>query len=171
MNWLWNRLYWLYQWFFEWSDMMCVYIYMCVCLIGKILQSSSLIFNSFKSLYESLVITIFVLPKMACQVSWGCRIHWLHLCRGVRPTPNECPGYDTKQSDGEVPVMLELWGMQSTSLLPSLPGPLWPGVVAPDRAQSMDQIELICVLLLNWIVWIRTVWLNWRAWNRNVFDI
>ena len=24
---------------------------------------------------------------------------------------NECPGYDTKQSDGEAPVMLELWGM------------------------------------------------------------
>ena len=32
--------------------------------------------------------------------------------------PNECPGNDTKQSDGEVPVMLELWGMQSTSSLP-----------------------------------------------------
>ena len=28
--------------------------------------------------------------------------------------------------------MLELWGMQSTPLLPSLPGPLSPGVVAPD---------------------------------------
>ena len=28
--------------------------------------------------------------------------------------------------------MLKLWGMQSTSL-PSLPGPLWPGVVAPDK--------------------------------------
>ena len=28
--------------------------------------------------------------------------------------------------------MLELWGMQSTPLLLSLPGPLWPGVVAPD---------------------------------------
>ena len=28
---------------------------------------------------------------------------------GVRPTPpNECSRYDTKQSDGEVPVMLEL---------------------------------------------------------------
>ena len=26
----------------------------------------------------------------------------------------ECPGYDTKKSDGEVPVMLQLWGMQST---------------------------------------------------------
>ena len=24
--------------------------------------------------------------------------------------PNECPGYETKQSDGEVPVMLAFWG-------------------------------------------------------------
>ena len=22
-----------------------------------------------------------------CPVGWGCRIHWLHLCRGVRPPP------------------------------------------------------------------------------------
>ena len=46
--------------------------------------------------------------------------------------------YDTKQSDGEVPVMVGLWGMQSTPLLPLLPGLLWPGAVAPDRALSMD---------------------------------
>ena len=72
-----------------------------------------------------------------CPVSWGCRIHRLHLCRGVRHLANECPGYETKQSDGEVPVMLELWGMQSTPLLPCLPGPLWPGVVAPDRVLFM----------------------------------
>ena len=27
-----------------------------------------------------------LLTKMFyCPVSWGCRIHWLHLCRGVRP--------------------------------------------------------------------------------------
>ena len=45
--------------------------------------------------------------------------------------------------------MLELWGMQSTSLLPSLPGPLWPGVVAPDRVLSMGQIELNCDTKLN----------------------
>ena len=70
-------------------------------------------------------------------VGWGCRIHRLLLCRGVRPPPNECPRYDTKQSDGEVPAMLELWGMRSTPSLPSLPGPLWPGVVAPDKALSM----------------------------------
>ena len=56
---------------------------------------------------------------------------------GLDPPPNECPAYDTKQSDGEVPVMLELWEMWSTPSLPSLPGPIWPGVVAPDRALSM----------------------------------
>ena len=32
------------------------------------------------------------------------------LQKGKIPT-NECPGYDTKQSDREVPVMLKLWGM------------------------------------------------------------
>ena len=58
------------------------------------------------------------------------------LQRGKTP-PNECPGYDTELSDGEVPAVLELWGMRSTPSLPSLPGPLWPGVVAPDRALSM----------------------------------
>ena len=40
------------------------------------------------------------------------------------PTSNECPGYDIKQSDSEVPIMLELWGMWSTPLLPLLPGSL-----------------------------------------------
>ena len=54
-------------------------------------------------------------------------------CFSPEGTLNKCPGYDTKQSDGKVPAMLELWGMQSTPLLPSLPGPLWPGVVAPDE--------------------------------------
>ena len=45
--------------------------------------------------------------------------------------------------------MLELWGMQSISLLPLVPGSLWPGVVAPDRILSMGQIELNCVLMLS----------------------
>ena len=63
--------------------------------------------------------------------------------------PDECPGYNTKQYDGEAPVMLELWGMQSSPLLPSLPCPLWPRVVALDRVLSMSQIELKCVLMLN----------------------
>ena len=37
-------------------------------------------------------------------------------------TPNKGPKYDTKQSDGEVPKMLELWGMWSTPSLPLLSG-------------------------------------------------
>ena len=55
----------------------------------------------------------------------------------VEEPSHECPVYDTKQSDGEAPVMLELWGMRTTPSLPSLPGPLWPGVVV-----SMGQKEL-----------------------------
>ena len=32
--------------------------------------------------------------------------------------------------------------MQSIPSLLSLQGPLWPGVVAPDKVQSMGQIDL-----------------------------
>ena len=91
--------------------------------------------------------------RLYYPVDWDCRIQLL-LCRGVRPPPhNECPRYDTKQSDGEVLVMLELWGMGSTPSLPSLPGPFWPRVVAPDRILSLGQI----VLMPDWIVKNRTV--------------
>ena len=74
--------------------------------------------------------------KFGCPVGWGCRIHRLHLFGGVR-TPNESPDNDTKQSDGEVPEMLEFWRMRSTPYVPSLPSPLWPGMEVPDRALSM----------------------------------
>ena len=62
---------------------------------------------------------------------------------------NICPHqrlsrYNTKQSEGGDPVMLELWGLRSTSFIP-----LWPGVVGPDRVLSMGQIELNRVLMLN----------------------
>ena len=53
------------------------------------------------------------------------------------PPPSECPVYDTKESDGELPVILELWGMRNTPSLPLLPGPLWPGVMAPGRVLSI----------------------------------
>ena len=55
------------------------------------------------------------------------------FCGGLRPPTNECPRYNTKQSDDEAPLMLELRGMRSTSSMPSLPGPFWPRVVAPDK--------------------------------------
>ena len=50
--------------------------------------------------------------------------------------------YDRKLSDGEAPVMLEIWGIWSAPLLSSLLSPLWPRVVAPDRVLFMGQIEL-----------------------------
>ena len=34
------------------------------------------------------------------------------------------PPYDNKQSEGEAPVMMELWGMRSTLSLALLSGPL-----------------------------------------------
>ena len=66
-------------------------------------------------------------------------------------TRSLCPGYDIKLSDGEVPVMVELWRMRSIPLLPSLPGPLCPGVGSgsDDWTLSIGQTELYCVLILN----------------------
>ena len=51
--------------------------------------------------------------------------------------------YNTKSPDYKTPVMLELWGMQCTPSLPSLPGPLCPALVAPDRILYISQIELL----------------------------
>ena len=50
--------------------------------------------------------------------------------------------------------------MRSTSSLPSLPGPLWPGVIGPDRVLSMDQIEL------NWTARNRTACCHGVSQNR-----
>ena len=117
------------------------------CLDTSLQKDSFNLFKKHCSLYCS-----------SCPVGWGCRIYRLLLCRRVRTLPtNECPVYDTKQSDNEVPVMRELWGMQSIPSLLSLPGPLWPGVVVPDRVRSIGQIELNCVLMLNWIIRNRTI--------------
>ena len=66
---------------------------------------------------------------------------------------NKFPWYNSKQSDGEARVMLEHWGIRRTHLLPSLLGLLMPGVVVTDRVQTIGQIELNCVIMLNWIVW------------------
>ena len=95
--------------------------------------------------YENFQILHKLSQLSLCPVGWDCRIHWLIPYRRVRPPRNECPRYDTKQSDGEFIVMLKLWGMWSAPLLPSLPCTLWPGVVAPDRVLSMGQMEQNCI--------------------------
>ena len=45
--------------------------------------------------------------------------------------------------------MLKLWGLRNTPSLPSFPGPLMTGVVAPDRVLSMGQMGMKYVLMLN----------------------
>ena len=97
----------------------------------RVSQEIKLKKNNNLNFFNSLL-SIFI--SFSCLVGWGCRIHRLLLCRGVRsPSPNEDPGYDTKQSDVEVLVLLKLRGTPSTPSLPSLPGPLSPGVVALDK--------------------------------------
>ena len=73
----------------------------------------------------------------------GSRIPWLLLCKGGKPSHNAFP--------------VNLCEMLNTPSLPSITSPLWTGVEATDRIQSMDQIEINCVLMLNCIVWRRTV--------------
>ena len=45
--------------------------------------------------------------------------------------------------------MLELGGMRSTPSLPSLPGHLWPGVVAPDKGPINGLNRINGILMLN----------------------
>ena len=49
-------------------------------------------------------------------------------------SPNECPGHDTKQSDGEAQWMLELWGMRIT---------LYPIYPTPPLGQDMTQGQFL----------------------------
>ena len=91
--------------------------------------------------YKRLSLCCHTSKRNITQLSGAVEYTNCLYCRVVIPhLLNECPGYDSKQSDGGVPVMQGLWGMQSTLSLPSLPCSLWLGVVAPDRVQSMGKI-------------------------------
>ena len=86
---------------------LCIFLYVCVfvctcmyvCMyISVCLYVSIFVFvcvYMYVCVYVCIHIYIYIHIYMYCPVSWGCRIHWLHLWRGVRPPPNECPGYMT----------------------------------------------------------------------------
>ena len=57
------------------------------------------------------------------QPNWGVVEYTDCFSAEGQDSPNACPGYDIKQSDGEG-LVLELWGMRCTPSLPSLPVPL-----------------------------------------------
>ena len=97
------------------------------------------------------ILLIFIIFWLHSVVCLDCNIYnltGLHLF---------CPGYDTERFDGEIPVMLECWGVWSAPLLPSLPGLLWPGVVALGGALSVSLMELNCVPVLGQVAWSGTV--------------
>ena len=79
-----------------------------------------------------------LLANTPAQAGLGCRIRRLLLCQGVRLFPKSVLDITLNN----LMVMLEFGGMRSTPSLPLLPGPLWLGVVAPDRVIPMGQIEL-----------------------------
>ena len=107
----------------------------------ELLESGTVvfIFILYFFLYINTWFQLFFLAQLAGTVEFtNC------ISAEEKDSSNEFPGYDTKQSDAEVPVMLKLWEMPITSLLRSLQGPHWSGVVAPDKVQSMGQIEANC---------------------------
>ena len=111
-------------------DRWCFFHFLSLYLLSNPLNNRT----SNVSLYSCIHLDRFgdILYENICPVSWGCWIHRLLLCRRVRPpTPNVCLRYDTKQSDGNVPVS---FGECRVPLhCPKLTGLLWPGVVAPDK--------------------------------------
>ena len=91
-----------------------------------------LMLNQTKQNLRNLIPSMMTLTYYTCPVGWGCRIHRLLLCRGVRPPPMSVLDLTLNNLYGEVPVILELWGIRCTPSLLLLPGPLWPGMVSPE---------------------------------------
>ena len=109
--------------------------------------------ESFLKSFWILILQIFLGKSciVVCAVSRlaqsAVAIEYTHcISAEVKTHPNKCPVYDTKQSHGKVPVMLEICGIWSTSSLASCPDPHWPAVVAPDSALSLGWIEVTAYL-------------------------
>ena len=110
--------------------------------------------------------------RIQTRLVWGCSpalqpLHNRDSCPvgwwGLQ-NDNDCfspEGQDCQQVSWIWHKPVWWWGSRNAEYLslPLLPGPLWPEVVAPDRVLSMGQIELNCVLILNWTVWNRTVYM------------
>ena len=77
-----------------------------------------------------------------------------HLIFAFTEHPTPTSGDDIKQFDDEAPVMLELWGVQSTPSLPLLSGPIYGSnrsVWYLNCIQTNDlcEIELFEIELFN----------------------
>ena len=116
--------------------------------------------------------------QISCRVSWGCRIHRLPLCRGVRPPPtnvqdrtlnNLMVRFQWCWSFGECGAPFPFYHPQVHS------GPIY----GLNRTKMCTYAELNCFYLnclteLNNLKW-KYFWqldcvpmLNWKAWNRTI---
>ena len=78
---------------------------------------------------------------MYSPVNWGCKIHQLHLCRGLRPSPPTSVLHMTLNNLLPRLQPMRFGEYRKPLQLLMLSGLLSPGVVAPDRVLSMGQIE------------------------------
>ena len=82
------------------------------------------------------------------RASWGCGIHQMHLCRGVR---SPLPLSILDMTLTHLIVRLQSWSfwrMGNTPSLPLLPGQPGFKIVVPIRIPSMVQIELFNTIYL-----------------------
>ena len=98
-------------------------------------------------------IYIYIWSVLICgPISKGCRIHWLHHCRGLKLLQRvSWIWYYT----------MRWWGSSNAGALGNAEYPfitiaLWSTLSrngSTCRVLSMGQIELDCLLMLNWILW------------------
>ena len=85
--------------------------------------------------YQPLWVILCQILLISTQLAGGCRIHWLHLCRRVRPPPTSV----LDMVLNNLIVRLQLWRFGECRSTPSLP--LLPGLLSPDRVLPLGQIE------------------------------
>ena len=121
--------------------------------MGKIEQTM------FKELID---VELWLLYRNTSNQLWPSR-----LMLQITPTASQ---QRDKTAQTSVLDMTLIWGYSNSGALgngeyhslPSLPGLLWLGVVAPDRVLSIGQIKLSSVLMLNRIAWNRTIFLHFK---------
>ena len=74
-------------------------------------------------------------------VSWGCRIHRLHLCRGVRPPPYQHMSWILHYTIWWWwSILGDFWNVECSSFS-SLSGPLWPRMEEPNSSNRTNCVQ------------------------------
>ena len=93
------------------------------------------------------------ISSVSCPVGWGCRIHWLHFCRGVRPPMSVL--------DLTLNILMAKFQWCWSFGERRAAGSTLARSIGSNRTKLHTYAKLNC-LNLN-----RIVRLNWIAWSRN----